>query len=95
MSEELLSNDRREEKHLTPPGFEQLTSRFITICTTDYANWPLFLLYCSQLYISNTLYFGVSNRDHSKMKNKSVKKSLEMTKNVLEKKRKKVKRKIC
>ena len=33
MSEELLSNDKRVEKHLTPPGFEPLTSRFITICT--------------------------------------------------------------
>ena len=37
MSEELLSNDRRLQKHLTPPGFETMTSRFITICTTDCA----------------------------------------------------------
>ena len=36
-----------------------------------------------------------SNRDHSKMKNESVKKSLEKSKNVLEEKRKTVKRKIC
>ena len=36
-----------------------------------------------------------SNKDHSKMKNESVKKSLEKSKNVLEEKRKTVKRKIC
>ena len=36
-----------------------------------------------------------SNTDHSKMKNESVKKSLEKSKNVLEEKRKMVKRKIC
>ena len=37
MSEELLSNDRRVEKYLTPPGLEPLSSRFIAICTADYA----------------------------------------------------------
>ena len=36
-----------------------------------------------------------SNRDHSKMKNESEKKSLEKSKNVLEQERKSVKRKIC
>ena len=36
-----------------------------------------------------------STRDHSKMMNESVKKSLEKSKNVLEEKRKIVKRKIC
>ena len=36
-----------------------------------------------------------SNTDHSKMKNESVKKSLEKSKNVLEEKRKMFKRKIC
>ena len=50
---------------------------------------------CNRLYISNKLYFGESNRDHSKKKNESVKKSLEKSKNVLEEKRKIVKRKIC
>ena len=44
MSEELLSPDRRVEKNLTPPGFELLISRFITICTTDSAISPCFLL---------------------------------------------------
>ena len=28
------------EKYLTPPGFEPLTSRFITICSTDCAILP-------------------------------------------------------
>ena len=36
-----------------------------------------------------------SNRGHSKMKNESAKRSLEKPKNVLEEKRKVVKRKIC
>ena len=35
MSEELLSNDRRVEKNLTPPGFD---SRSITNCTALSAN---------------------------------------------------------
>ena len=36
-----------------------------------------------------------NNRDHSKMKHESLKTSLEKSKNVLEEKRKVVKRKIC
>ena len=36
-----------------------------------------------------------SNRDHSKIKNETVKKSPEKSKNVLEEKRKMVKRNIC
>ena len=91
VSEELLSNDRRVEKHLTPPGFVPLTSRFITICTSYCAILPLFLLCYNRLYISNNLYFGV----RAKMKNESVKKLLEKSKTVLEEKRKMVKRKIC
>ena len=41
MSEELLLNDKRVEKHLTPPRFESLTSRSITICTDHSAIRPL------------------------------------------------------
>ena len=37
----------------------------------------------------------MSKRDHSKMKNKSVKRSLEKSKNVLEEKRKIIKRQVC
>ena len=95
MSEELLSNDRRVQKDLTLPGFEPMTSRLITICNTDCVICPSFLLCCNRLYISNKLYFGVSNRDHSKMTNESVKRSLEKSKNVLEEKSKMVKPKIC
>ena len=53
MPEELLSIDRRVEKHLTPPGFEPLTSRFIAIYTTNCAIRPLKFLLCDQVYISN------------------------------------------
>ena len=95
MSEQLLSNDRRVETHFTPPGFQPLTSRLITLCTADCAISPFFLLCCYRVYISNKLYFGVRARDHSKMKNKSVKKSLEKSKNVLEDKRKMFKRQTC
>ena len=65
--------------------FEPLTSRFATMCTTDCAIWPFLLLCCNQLYNSNK---NESNRDQSKMKKESVKKSLEKSKNVLEEKRK-------
>ena len=91
MSEELLSNYRRVQKHLTPPGLEQLTSRSITRCTTHSSVKPCFFLCCNRLYFSNKLYFG----DHSKMKNESVKKSHEKSKNVLEEKRRMVKQKVC
>ena len=50
MSEELLSNDRRVEKHLTPQGFEPLTYRFITICTTDCALALIFAVLQQTLY---------------------------------------------
>ena len=53
MSEELHSNERWVEKHFTPLGFELLTSLFITINTAGSAIWPLFLLCCNRLYISN------------------------------------------
>ena len=59
MSEELLSNNRRLEKHFTPVGFEPLTSRSITKCTAHSAIRPSLLLYCNRLYISNNRYFGV------------------------------------
>ena len=65
MLEELLSHDRRVEKHLIPPRFEPLPSRSITKCTNALRS--------------------ESNRDHSKMKNESMKKSLEKSKNVLKK----------
>ena len=92
MSEELLSNDRRLEKHLTPPGFESVPSPFIIKCTTDFAIWRLILLCCNLIYIRNK---SESKRDHSKMKNESVKKSLEKSKKVLEEERKTVQRKVC
>ena len=53
MSEELFLNDKRVEKHLNPPGFEPLTSLFITICTADCAISPLLLLCCNQVYIKD------------------------------------------
>ena len=80
-------------KTLSPTGFEPLTSRsianhcamshLISHTATDY------------IFISNKLYFEETNRHHSKMKDESVKKSLEKSNNVLEEKRKIVKRKIC
>ena len=79
-------------KHLTPPGFEPLTSRFITICTTNCPISPIIVLFCNQVYISDK---SESYRDHSKMKNKSVKKSFEKSQNVLEEKRTIVEQKIC
>ena len=51
------------------------------------------LLCCNRFYISKTLLR--SNRDHSKMTNERVKKSVEKSKNVLEEKRKIVTKKIC
>ena len=51
MSEELLSNNRRVEKHLTTPGFEQLTSRSLTRSTAHSAiGLYLFLCYNRFLY---------------------------------------------
>ena len=94
MSEELLSNERLVEKHFTRPGFEPHTSQSITRCTDHSAIRPLFMLYCNRLYNSNKLYFGVRATEISQMQNESLKKSLEKSKNVLEK-RKMAKRKIC
>ena len=93
MSEELLSNDRRVEKHLTPPGFEQLTSRSITRCTDYSSARPLFLLCCNRLYTSNKLARAIEITQ--KWRTKALKKSLEKSKNVLEENRKMVERKIC
>ena len=94
MPEQLLSNARRVEKHLTTPGFELLTSQSINKITAHSAIKPLLLLCCNQFYISNKLYCE-SNRDLSKTKNERVKKTLEKSKNVLEDKRKTVKQKNC
>ena len=47
------------------------------------------------LYKQQALFLSESKRDHSKIKDESVKKSLEKSKNVLEEKRKMFKRKIC
>ena len=66
MSEELLSNDRRQ-KHLAPPGFEPLTSRFITIRTPDSAICPLFCFAPTDLYYP-VLLRSESKRDYSKSK---------------------------
>ena len=104
MSEELLLNDRRgnliqglprsnygckkffprrDSNHCPPDPQPQLltTALQITYLTYSAAEFILALLQ--------------SNRDHSKMKNESVKKSLEKSKNVLEEKRKTVQQKIC
>ena len=72
MSEELLLNDRRVEQNLTklcPLGYQPLVAML----------QPIFF------YWQQAVLRGESNRDHSKMKNESVKKSLEKSKNVLEK----------
>ena len=57
-SEKLLSNDRRVEKYITPPGFKPLTSRSITTCTDPPPIGPLLFHSCNRFYISNKLYFG-------------------------------------
>ena len=80
MSEELLSNDRRVEKHLTPPVFEQLTSLFITICTADCDLAITVAMLQQTLYQQQASLRSESIRDHSKMKNESVKKSSENSK---------------
>ena len=43
MSEELISNDRRVEKELTPLGFEPLISPSITRCT-DYCRYQALVI---------------------------------------------------
>ena len=55
MSAELLSKDRRVEKHLTPQGFEPTTSHSITRCTAHSAIKPLYLFCCNRFYISKKL----------------------------------------
>ena len=76
-------------KTFLPPGYKTLTSQSTTTRTNHCAANHLPLLCCNP---SEALLR--SNRDHSKMKNESVKKSLEKSKNVQEK-RKIVKHKIC
>ena len=71
-------------------GFEPRTSLSLTRSTAHSAIMPFLLLCWIQIYFRSE-----SNRDHSKMKNESVKKSVEKSKNVLEEKRKIVKRKFC
>ena len=94
-SEEMLSNDSRVE-HLTPPGFEPLTYAHHNHMLSALCYFPIILLSCNRLYISNKLYFGVRAIDITqKSKNESVKKSLKKSKYVLEEKRNKVKRKNC
>ena len=92
MSEESLSNDRRVQKYLTPPGFEPFPSHLKSICTCNCAFCPLNLKFCNQAYVSNQ---SENNRDNSKMKNESVKKSLENSNNVLKETRKIVRQKKC
>ena len=79
------------KKIFPPPGFEPLPSRPQPQLLTT-ALQSTHLTYSATEFILALLQ---SNRDHSKMKNESVKKSLEKSKNVLEEKRKTVKRKIC
>ena len=88
MSEQLLPNDRRAGKTFDHAGFEPLTSRSLTKSTAHSAIMPFLLLCCNQRFISNKLYFGVRAIEITKMKNESVKKSVEKSKNVLEEKRK-------
>ena len=57
--------------------------------------FPPCFCYAATDFILATSFRSESNRDHSKMKNESMKKSLEKSKNVLEEKCKMVKRKIC
>ena len=80
-------------KKIPPPGFEPLIAR----STTNRANQSCESLNSAML--KSFLYWKQallrSNRDHSKMKNESVKKLLEKSKNVLDEKRKIVKQKTC
>ena len=73
---------RRDSNHCPPDPQPQLLTTALQ---------STYLTYSATEFILALLQ---SNRDHSKMKNESVKKSLEKSKNVLEK-RKTVKRKIC
>ena len=74
---------RRDSNHCPPDPQPQLLTTALQ---------STYLTYSATEFILALLQ---SNRDHSKMKNESVKKSLEKSKNVLEEKRKTVKRKIC
>ena len=60
MSEEMLSNDRREQNYLTTPGFEPLTYRSPSKYTDHMAIRPFLSICYNRFYISNKLYFGVS-----------------------------------
>ena len=86
MSDELLSNNRLVEKHSTPPAFEPLTSRSINSCTVHSAIRPLLFhyFYFAAIEFILATKFSENDRDHSKMKNESVKNSREKSNNVLE-----------
>ena len=64
MSEEMLSIDRRVEKHFTPLGFDSLPSSFIFICTTDCAILPNFAMQQTTSYWQQALLRNESNREH-------------------------------
>ena len=70
-------------------------SNSFTKSTAHSASRPFFLLCCNRFYVGNKLYFEKSNRDHSKMKNESVKKSPEKSKNVPEEKGKRSSKKFA
>ena len=50
----MLSNNRRVDKHLTPPGFKPLTSRSITKCTDNSAIGPCFCFAATDFIIATS-----------------------------------------
>ena len=76
------TSPRRDWNHWPPDPQPQALSNALQITYLSYSATDFILALLR------------SNRDHSKMKNESVKKSLEKSKNVLEEKRKIVKRQI-
>ena len=105
MSEELLLNDRRGNliqglQSRSNYGCKKIfPCRDSNHCPSDpqpqILTTALQVTYLTYSASEFKLALLQSNRDHSKLKNESVKKSLEKSKNVLEEKRKTVKRKIC
>ena len=65
MSELLLLNDRRVEKHLPTLGSEPWTSRSLTRSTAQSPIWRLLLIHCNQ-FQQQTLLRSESNKDYSK-----------------------------
>ena len=83
------------QKKLTTLGFDPCTSRSLTRSTPNSAISPLFLLCWSRFFISNMLYSRVKKWDSTENQNKSLEKSLQNSRNVLQEMRKNGQAKIC